>query len=474
MSKRLADNTRPNILFLMSDQHRADIAGYAGDAVARTPVLDELARTGVVFNNAYTPAPICIPARQSMAAGQLPRTCGCEIFGEDLAPGHMTFARRLSQYGYATVACGKLHHNGSDQMQGWTRRIGDGMSVRHDFIEGRNLEAMRDLPLPTEHKWTQAKEVKRAGIGRGPINGHDAYTLDGALRFVENFFTDPYYDRAIPTRPLMLMVSFVRPHVPFLTTHEKFTYYLNRVRPYVNETAFDHPFLSSRAVKPGVDASEREIRRATAAYYGMVEGIDEDYGRVLAALEHVGQDLDDWIVIYTSDHGEMLGEHTLWEKTKFFEGSVKAPLIIRLPGGANAGRVVEENVNLCDLFATICDLTDVPAVDGLDSRSLLPLLNGDSANWDNETVSHYGGTHLGHEESFDRYENLMIKRDHLKYQYYGREMPEVLFDLSRNPEETINFVGDPRYSDVLANFRARRGELGYGPNAVADYQNAGY
>ena len=467
-------NNRPNILFLMSDQHRADIAGYAGDSVVRTPVLDELARTGIVFNNAYTPAPICIPARQSMAAGQLPRTCGCEVFGEDLAPGHMTFARRLSQYGYATVACGKLHHNGTDQMQGWTRRIGDGMSVRHDFIEGRNLEAMRNLPLATEHKWTQAKEVKRAGIGHGPMSGADAYTLDGALRFVENFFAGPYYDRATPTRPLMLKVSFVRPHVPFLTTREKFTYYLNRVTPYVDEMAFDHPFLSSRNVTPRDDVSEREIRRATAAYYGMVEENDEDYGKVLEALEHVGQDLDDWIIIYTSDHGEMLGEHTLWEKTKFFEGSVKVPLIIRLPGGANGGRVVEENVNLCDLFATICDLADVPVVDELDSRSLVPLLNGDSSTWNNETISHYGGTNLGHEDHFDRYENLMIKRDHLKYQYYGREMPEVLFDLSINPEETINFVGDPRYADSLAKFRSRRDELGYGPNAAADYKNAGY
>ena len=91
-------------------------------------------------------------------------------------------------------------------------------------------------------------------------------------------------------------------------------------------------------------------------------------------------------------------------------------------------------------------------VDGLDSRSLVPLLNGNSANWDNETVSHYGGTHLGHEASFDRYENLMIKRDHLKYQYYGRDMPEVLFDLSRNPDETIDYAGDPDYAGALANF----------------------
>ena len=470
---------RPNILFLMSDQHRADIAGFQGDSIARTPVLDQLAQSGVVFNNAYTPAPICIPARQSMAAGQLPRTCGCEVFGEDLAPGHMTFARRLSQYGYATVVAGKLHHNGTDQMQGWTRRIGDSMSVRHDFIEGRDAEAMRNLPLPTEHKWNHIKEVKRAGIGRGPINGADEYTLDGALRFIESFFIAPWYDRATPTRPLLLKVSFVRPHVPFLTTDDKFTWYLNRVQPYDDERAFDHPFLGMGEVKPGNatdEVSEREIRRATAAYYGMVEGIDEDYGRVLKALERAGQNLDDWIIIYTSDHGEMLGQRRLWEKTKFFEGSVKVPLIIRLPGRANAGRRVEQNVNLCDLFATICELADVPLPDGydLDSRSLAPLLHGDSADWDNETISHYGGTHLGHETHFERYENLMIKRDQLKYQYYGRDMPEVLFDLARDPGETIDFAADPAYAAAMAGFRQRRAQLGYGPDADPDYRNAGY
>ena len=327
--------TRPNILFLMSDQHRPDVAGFQGDTVVRTPVLDELAQTGVVFNNAYTPAPICIPARQSMAAGQLPRTCGCEVYGEDLAPGHMTFSRRLSQYGYATVACGKLHHSGTDQMQGWTRRIGDGMSVRHDYIEGRNLEALRDMPISTAHKWSQAKEVKRAGIGQGPsTNGADAYTLTGALRFVENFFADPFYDRATPTRPLMLMVSLVRPHVPFLTTHDKFTYYLNRVTPYVEECAFDHPFLGKGEVRPGVDVSEREIRRAAAAYYGMVEENDEDYGKVMEALTHVGQDLDDWIVIYTSDHGEMLGESTRSGRKRSFSRAVSRCRLSSVPPGA--------------------------------------------------------------------------------------------------------------------------------------------
>ena len=108
---------RPNILFLMSDEHRPDVTGYAGNDIVKTPTLDWLANTGVTFSNAYTPSPICVPGRQCMMSGQLPKTCNCEGW-IDLAVGHMTFARRFSQYAYQTVACGKLHHFGSDIMQG--------------------------------------------------------------------------------------------------------------------------------------------------------------------------------------------------------------------------------------------------------------------------------------------------------------------------------------------------------------------
>ena len=126
---------RPNILFLMSDEHRADVTGYEGNDIIRTPTLDEIARTGIVFRNAYTPSPICIPARQCIMSGQLPKTCGCEGW-RDLRPGHMTFARLFSQYAYETVAFGKLHHQGSDQMQGWTQR-----PVRHlDFLASRFID----------------------------------------------------------------------------------------------------------------------------------------------------------------------------------------------------------------------------------------------------------------------------------------------------------------------------------------------
>ncbi|MCS7462417.1 sulfatase-like hydrolase/transferase [Paenibacillus doosanensis] len=436
---------KPNILFLMSDQHRADVTGYEGNPVIRTPHLDRLASTGAVFRNAYTPSPICIPSRQSMMAGQFPRTTGCETFGQDLPPGHMTFARRLSQYGYQTVVSGKLHHTGTDQMMGWTRRICGDMQTEPGYIEGKQEDEYAKYRVPSQ-KWPQPKEVSRAGVGRGQCISHDEYALEGALQFIDDYFNSTYYDRE-QIQPLLLKVSFLQPHYPYFTSEEKFTYYLNRVSPNFNEPLFDHPFLSKFRVHAGVDATERDIRRATAAYYGMIETIDGYFGQVMAALEHVGQNLDDWIIIYTSDHGEMLGEHGVWEKQKFFEASARVPLIIRYPAGFQGGRTLEENVNLCDLFATICDLCGIPAPEGLDSRSLEPLMAGDSAGWDNETVSQFGGT------------NLMIKRDHLKYQYYDTDGSEVLFDLARNKEETVNYMADPQYAEAVAQFRERAKEL---------------
>lgn len=450
-------NNKPNILFLMSDEHRPDVAGYAGNSIIRTPHLDQLAKTGIVFDNAYTPSPVCIPARQSMMSGQLPRTCKCEVFGDDLAPGYMTFARQLAEYGYQSVVSGKLHHMGTDQMQGWTTRISGDMHIDIHY----SSEMAKSLRRPFEDmKWNEAKEIKRAGIGRGPCIEHDEYAVKGALNFIDTFFNSPYYDRE-QTHPLLLKVSLLQPHYPYLTSEDKFTYYLNRVEPFLDQPVSDHPFLSQLQVKPGIDVTERDIRRATAAYYGMIETADEMFGQVLTALQHAGQDLDDWVIIYTSDHGEMLGEHGVWEKRKFYEASVRVPLIIRYPKRFTGGEKIDQNVNLCDLFATLCDISDTPIPKGLDSRSLIPLIEGSAEKWSNETISQFGGT------------NLMIKQDHLKYQYYGSDMPEVLFDLLSDPSERLNVIEDKNYSEQVEYFRKRRTELGFGPG-VSEYKNAGY
>lgn len=455
--------SHPHILFLMSDEHRADVLGYSGNPVVRTPRLDALARTGIIFANAYTPSPICIPGRQAMMSGQLPRTCGTESFGQDLAPGHMTFARRFAQYAYQTVAAGKLHHTGPDQMQGWKQRIGSEIRMGDHFVQDRDEESFAQHVRGLQHvKWSDAKEVLRAGVGRPPSLVADEYALQGTLHFIRDHFSDPYFDRAQPQRPVLLKVSFNQPHYPYHTDEARFEYYLNRVEPFLDEPVFAHPFLSQHRVTPGVDVTARDMRRATAAYYGMIETIDDYYGQVLDALIQAGQDLDDWIIIYTSDHGEMLGQHGIWEKQKFFEASVRVPLFIRWPRGLAGGQTVTDNVNLCDLFATLCDLAGIPTPPGLDSRSLVPLCQDGQAAWSNETLSQFGGR------------NLMIKQDALKYQYYGEDMPEVLFDLDRDPEERTNLSNEPEYRSFLTRMQIRRRQLGFGPDADTGYRNAGY
>ncbi|HCK10106.1 MAG TPA: hypothetical protein DHW45_09540 [Candidatus Latescibacteria bacterium] len=453
---------RPNILFLMSDEHRPDVTGYGGNKIVRTPILDELAETGVVFRNAYTPSPICVPGRQCLMSGQLPKTCNCEGW-IDLQPNYLTFAKHFSRYAYSTVCCGKLHHETWDQMQGWTSRPAGDVSVNRGLVDGRIEEEFERYQRPfKDFKWSDTKEVLRAGVGRSQIIEQDEDWTDAAMTATERHFNNAQYDREQGQQPILLKVSLIAPHYPYQIDEERFGYYLNRVEPFLHQQVSDHPFLSQRQVRPGVDASERELRRATAAYYGMVDHIDTLYGHVLEQIEYVGQDLDDWIIVYTSDHGEMLGEHGIWEKQKFYEASGRVPLIIRWPKGFDGGRVVEENVNLCDLFATLSDLAGLPIPDGLDSRSLVPLLNGDNSNWNNETVSQFGQ------------HNVMIKQDSLKYQYYGPDMPEVLFDLQKDPTENTDYIEEPAYSEAVTSFRARLAELGHGPNAVSDYINAGY
>lgn len=438
---------RPNILFLMSDEHRFDVAGFAGDPLVRTPNLDKLAASGYVFDNCYTPAPICIPGRQAMMAGKHCKNIGCLKYGDDLEPNSMTFAKRFSQYNYSTVCCGKLHHYGPDQMQGWTKRVAPDTNVSARFVEGK-IEGIENPPLENGcGKWTNQKEVERAGIAHGPYQHIDCNVISETKQAIEMHFNNPFYDR--PTMaPILLKVSLLQPHYPFFTDKEKFNYYLNRVEVKDAERA-DHPVLQKTQCGPPVNASKRDRRRALAAYYGMVETVDSHFGEVIEALENVGQNLDEWIIVYTSDHGDMLGEHGVWEKTRFYEGSVRTPLIIRWPKNYKGGRHIEENVNLIDLFPTLCELGGLEAPDDLDGHSLVPLLNGDTSQWDNESISHFGDNHL------------MIKRDALKYQWYGEDVPEVLFDLESDPTETTNFIDEPDYQEHLTRFRKRKAELGY-------------
>jgi len=468
----------PNVLLLIDDQHRPDVMGYAGNDVVRTPNIDRLADTGTVFTNAYTPAPCCVPARHSLRTGKLPRTWDRDGFDAFEQFDYPTLPRHFSQHGYATVNAGQVHYPGKNIMQGWRKQLGPtpwGMIGESmiDVQDETGFERRREF---SEYKWSDVKEIKRAGLGKSQVYSKDSRSIRDATEFLHYQFTGPHYDRHQPDQPLLLKVAPNRPHVPFLAASEdRFSYYLNRVDPFVEPPDDLHPNLTRHPVVPGEEVSEREIRRATAAYYAMVEEIDDQFGDVLDAVEHAGEDLDDWIVVVTSDHGEMLGDHGVWQKSTFYEGSVRVPLVIRYPERFDPA-TVEENVSLYDLHATLCDLAGLPLPEGTDSRSLAPLMAGDTRHWHedyhNEAVSQYAdNSSVG--DGIEQ-EDLMIKRDDLKYCYYTDDDGEVLFDLDRDPGETTNLVDDPAYAEDLRRFRERRGELGYGPNADPDYRNAGY
>jgi choline-sulfatase len=361
-----------------------------------------------------------------------------------------------------TTCAGKLHHTGWDQMQGWRKRLGPTPVKRAvgadavGTVEGVDLDYDKGMA----GKWSDAKEIRRAGPGDSRVQVQDRRSVEGTEQYLSQFLSSPHYDREGRNdegdrQPLVLKVSLLQPHYPYFTDEERFTYYLNRVEPHL-ERPGDHPWLDRRAVVPGEDVTERDVERATAAYYGMIDAVDDLFGRVLNALEHHGEDLDDWIVVYTSDHGEMLGERGLWEKKTFYEASVRVPLIIRAPG-IDPG-TVDANVNLCDLYATLCELAGVASPDDLDSRSLVDLMRGDAAAWHDrhrdETVSGVGEG------------SVMIKRGDLKY-VSPVEGPEVLFDLDRDPDERTDRIDDPAYADATATFRSRRAELGYDPESLA-------
>ena len=452
---------RPNILLLMSDEHRADFTGYEGNSVVKTPVLDELARTGVVFDNAYAASPICVPSRQCMMAGQLPKTCGCDGAWMDLAPGYHTFARRFGQYSYNAVCSGKLHHIGTDQMQGWSKRLSGDIGVYPKYTEGLIQEELdRYSSGALFQKKTNELYVKEARAEFGKYQRFDVRATEDAIDYAKNYFAGENENR----KPLLLKLSLLQPHYPFFTDQKRLDYYYDKVPIFVDKPC-EHPVLSMSQIETPVNLTDDEIRKATATYYGMIETIDTYYGQLLDALKDAGEDLDEWIIIYLSDHGEMLGEHGIWEKARFYEGSVRVPMIIRWPKKFAGGTHVKENVNLCDLFATLCDLSDIPAQPGLDSRTLVPLMNGDASNWNNETVSQI--------KRKDRH-HVMIKRDDLKYQYYGEDIPEVLFDLEKDPAELSDFSKDAEYSADMERFRKRLAELGYGKDADPEYVNAGY
>jgi len=462
----------PNILILMLDQMRSDFTPMEGHPYVRMPNIEALAGSGVHFRDAVTPSPICVPGRQAILSGMYPQNSGCRDWGQDIAPDVITYPAWFAAHGYHTVAAGKMHLQGPDQMKGWNRRIGyDQVGPSRPWVKVEGEDRAKGRPsISGCGKWIWADEVSKAGYGEGYWNRHDRYSVDGTLMFLDQYFGGLDYDR-IGFNPLLLQVSLYMPHFPYICREEWFRYYLNRVQPIVDNSADDHPCHKGQSLTIGEDVSEREVQRTWAAYCGMISEADELFGKVIERLKALNV-FDDFVIAFHSDHGDMLGSHGLWEKYVFFEEAMRPPLMISNPSANWAPKTVRGPVSHLDLYPTLCDLAEIPRPDELDGISLAPLLTDDRTEAEPRTVYSELNCYCNPDEQkrhrWAQGRQLAIREGNLKFNTYEMpEWPDQCFDLASDPGERCNLAGEAAHAETVARFRAKAAEFWKGARRPA-------
>ncbi|RKU28840.1 hypothetical protein C6497_08760 [Candidatus Poribacteria bacterium] len=443
---------KPHILLLINDEHRPDILPIEDDPVIRTPTLTRFINEGTYFRNAYTPSPVCVPARQSFLSGLYPRNSGCLNFGDPMPTEVRTIPGHLGNYGYYSCCAGKMHFVGQDVMHGWHERIGRDIIGNNGYpyppVKDEHTAKIVREPGTGMKQNKVVQEIRDAQPGIGHWMLHDQYNVDGALLFLEEFFVNASYDRP-KANPLCMAVSLIAPHYPYQCPLDLFNYYMQRVEPIIDEPNENFDYDNFFRVEVGKDVTYRQAHRATAAYYGMIEWMDMQFGRVIQKLEHLNV-LDEFIIVFLSDHGEMLGTKGLWEKQSYFEPSVRVPLSIWNPKiFGSEQKTIEKNVSLVDLFPTLCELSDIPIPEDIDGKSLVPLIQNENGDWDDTVYSELWRAQNG--------PSVMVKEGDLKYFRFDNDKgwQDQLFDLSNDPHENNNLIDNPNYNQQLSRLQSR-------------------
>ncbi|MCP8939108.1 sulfatase-like hydrolase/transferase [Alsobacter sp. SYSU M60028] len=443
-----AGRPQPDILFFYSDQHARHVVGHAGDAVAVTPNLDRLARSGVWFDSAYCPSPICTPSRMSMLTGQWPHEQGCWTLEDQLRSDRPTYAHALGAAGYRTVLCGRMHSVGPDQLHGYAERdVGD-CSPNWPGAPRQDLGVLAGAQGPAR------VSLERSGRGQSGYEVVDRAAVAAALERIAEIARAR---KAGSTQPVFLTVSFVLPHCPFVARAEDFDLFEGRVGPPRlgrPDPDREHPATAAWRRACGIeDFDPQAVIRARTAYYGLVRRLDAMIGEVLDAWHAAGLGGDS-LVAYTSDHGEMLGEHGLFWKNCFYEQSVGVPLILswpgRLPEGARCPRVV----NLVDLGATFIAAAGAPALPRSRGRSLLGIAADPDAPWLDETYSEYVTDETPQWTGPTTVQQRMVRAGRWKLVVTRGERPQ-LFDLAADPDELRDLAEDPALADLRRDLEAR-------------------
>ena len=373
-----------NVLLILTDQHRASATGYSGDPLAFTPSLDRLAARSAIFASTHTPSPVCVPARQSLITGRLPHAHGALTNAQFLGPQEVTLGHLASGASFATGAIGKMHFSGPERHYGFSARwdyqdyarvepraAGDAASGMA-YI-GRYGERAPGHDLPTLAATNPLDRAYWAGPSSFPAAAHaESYVTRESIRFLEQHRHERF----------LLICSYFKPHDPMTPPAEYWDRYATReipLPPPANLPDQLPAVMHQRRRTLGVEPFDDDAwRAAIRGYYANLAFVDHQIGEVLASLDSLGL-RDDTLILYTSDHGELLGHprHPRHAgKQVFYDAAWRVPLLISHPGIETPAREVSALADLVDLFPTITTAAGLPLPEGRHGTSLLPLLAG--------------------------------------------------------------------------------------------------
>ena len=445
----MAAQQRLNFLLIMADFMGAKPMPLYGGNLVRTPHIDALAEDGVVFETAYSNAPLCAPSRASMMTGKLPSKIGVYDNGAELSSSIPTIAHYLRAAGYATCLAGKMHFVGADQLHGFEERVTSDI-VPADFgwmPAGQDSEpAWKDSALD---EWPNMKPVIEAGpCIRSLAMDFDDEVAFQSVRKIHDYARDP------GRTPFFLTASFIEPHEPYATTqaywdrfdHDAIPAPNVPFIPYRQQDAHSRRLYNLSKVGEE-DVTDDHIRNARHAYCGMMSNIDDKIGALRQALEDTGL-LDSTVIIVTADHGGMLGERGLWGILNFHEWASRVPLIFHAPSHLPARRVGGA-VSLVDLLPTMVELAGgdpgADIIHAIDGVSLAPLMAGGTEATPRTVLAEFCA-----EATISPC--LMIRRGPYKLVYCADD-PPLLFDLDKDPDERDNLAEHPDHQQTLDNFR---------------------
>ena len=438
--------TQPNILIVMVDQLAGTFFPDGPADFLHAPHLKALAARSARFANNYTASPLCAPGRAAFMSGQLPSRTGVYDNAAEFASSIPTFAHHLRAAGYHTVLSGKMHFVGPDQLHGFEERL-------TTDIYPADFGWTPDYRKPGERiDWWYHNLGSVTGAGTAEISNQMEYDDEVAFLATQKLYDFARVSDQAEHRPWCLTVSFTHPHDPYVARRQYWDLYENcpALDPEVGFIPADQQDPHSQRLYlasdyASFDITREQVRRSRRGYFANISYIDDKVGQLLSVLERTHM-LDDTVILFCSDHGDMLGERGLWFKMCFYEGSARVPLMVAgksLPSG-----LIEAPTSNLDILPTLCDLAGIDLSDiapWTDGQSLLPLAQGEQRTV--PVLMEYAAE--------GSYAPLVAIRDG-RFKFVHCEIdPPQLFDLESDPQELSNLAVDPTRAGLVASFMAK-------------------